>query len=629
MRGGGMGMRLVGGLAWAALGLAGMVAPALAQDHLTVAEVNRIILQAINEATVRGRPATISVVDRVGNVLAVAQMAGAPANIVISAGIDKDTPSLGRASLTAATQGPGALAIPTPYAAIAKAVTGAYLSSGGNAFSSRVASQIVQEHFNVGEFKQAGGPLFGVQFSSLYCSDLTTMFVPGGSKAGPQPTPLGLSADPGGLPLYKGGVLVGGIGVEADGIYTLDRNIYDFDASVDELIALAGTFGFEAPVDIRANRITVGGRTLRFTDKEVTDVALYPPSAAGSFTPIAVPGYAAATVLAGQTFGEAASGYRPDNGVVYPGFNAFVLDTGNGTQRFVPRNSLTPAVGAGGLTADDVKRVITSGLGVALSGRAQIRRPLNSFIQVTVSVIDLDGNVLGVARTPDGPVFGTDVSLQKARTANFFSRPEAAGELTDPAVRAPVRSYIDSARAFFGPQAFSDGIAFAARPTGNISRPFYPDGIDGDPNGPFSLPFNEWSPFATGLQLDLVVLDIVNGLTGVPKPPAGCAGQNSAGLSMASGGTTRLANGIQIFSGGVPIFRGNVHIGAVGVSGDGIDQDDMIAFLSVERAAGGLNNAPAGIRADNLTPRGTRLRYVNCPFKPFLDSRDQAPCEGK
>ena len=37
---------------------------------------------------------------------------------------------------------PGAVA-----GAIAKAITGAYLSSGGNAFSTRTASMIVQEHF--------------------------------------------------------------------------------------------------------------------------------------------------------------------------------------------------------------------------------------------------------------------------------------------------------------------------------------------------------------------------------------------------------------------------------------------------------------------------------------------------
>ena len=58
-----------------------------------------------------------------------------------------------------------------PLAAIAKAVTGAYLSSEGNAFSSRTASQIVQEHFNPREDFQPAGPLFGVQFSQLACSD--------------------------------------------------------------------------------------------------------------------------------------------------------------------------------------------------------------------------------------------------------------------------------------------------------------------------------------------------------------------------------------------------------------------------------------------------------------------------
>ena len=41
-------------------------------------------------------------------------------------------------------------------AAIAKAVTGAYLSSEGNAFSTRTASQIVQEHFNPREELSAG-----------------------------------------------------------------------------------------------------------------------------------------------------------------------------------------------------------------------------------------------------------------------------------------------------------------------------------------------------------------------------------------------------------------------------------------------------------------------------------------
>ena len=37
--------------------------------------------------------------------------------------------------------------------------------------------------------------------------------------------------------------------------------------------------------------------------------------------------------------------------------------------------------------------------------------------------------ILGIARTRDAPVFGIDVSLQKARTAAFFSSAQAAAQL--------------------------------------------------------------------------------------------------------------------------------------------------------------------------------------------------------
>src|SRR6185436_9308303 len=85
-------------------------------------------------------------------------------------------------------------------------------------------------------------------------------------RTGPRASPLGLAADPGGIPLYKSGTLVGGIGVELDGIYGIDRDIYDVDDQPEESIAVAGSAGFEAPADIRADRITADGRTLRFTD---------------------------------------------------------------------------------------------------------------------------------------------------------------------------------------------------------------------------------------------------------------------------------------------------------------------------------------------------------------------------
>ena len=98
-------------------------------------------------------------------------------------------------------------------------------------------------------------------------------------------------------------------------------------------------------------------------------------------------------------------------------------------------------------------------------------------------------------------------------------------------------------------------------------------------------------------------------------------------------GSNRLANGIQIFPGSVPIYRDATLIGGIGVSGDGIDQDDMISFLGLHNAGvalgTGVGNAPVGIRADILEPNGVRLRYVNCPFSPFLGSNEQNVCDGK
>jgi hypothetical protein len=82
----------------------------------------------------------------------------------------------------------------------------------------------------------------------------------------------------------------------------------------------------------------------------------------------------------------------------------------------------------------------------------------------------------------------------------------------------------------------------------------------------------------------------------------------------------------------VPIYRGSALVGGIGVSGDGVDQDDMIAFLGLHDAAqqlGTINNAANAMRADTLAPQGTHLRYVNCPVTPFLDSDEQNVCAGK
>lgn len=701
-----------------------------ANSFLTVDDIKLILARGVAEAQAQNVNATFAVTDRVGNVLAVLQMKDAsdliiqPSNTVL--------PNARNGTVTTTPDGINPidgglenLTLPGVdlLGSISKAVTGAYLSSEGNAFTTRTASQIVQEHFNPGEFNQPGGPLFGVQFSQLPCSDLSRRFNGTGPDVGPKRSPLGLSADSGGLPIFKNGTPVGGIGVIADALYSLDKNITGgLDNDVDEIIALAAiSNGFTPPANRRADQITVDGKVLRFTDADVGDFRSNPASItnpaafdqindaannAGDDNNVArlvlVPGYydpTGNTIFAGTAFGQPASGIRPATRPAFAALDGFVLVDENDNVRFPPING-TDAADLGSvqpLTAAEVEQILASGLDVANRARAQIRRPLSTPARVSLFVVDTNGAILGMVRGRDAPIFGIDVSLQKARTAAFFSSNKGANRLNN----APVAKYLDPAtnvdgngfnarvlrlealedyvtdvRTFLGnPTALGDGaVAFADRSGGNLSRPFFPDGIDGRPHGPFSKPEGEWSPFSTGLQLDMSynavanhIAFIINQLTPINVTnltetrdnngnivrdangdivtttstvniaagtlgdvPLGCAGATA--FSPAAGTITELANGLQIFPGSVPIYRGNTLIGGIGISGDGIDQDDMISFLGLHNAGqilSTVNNAPPAIRADTLTPQGVRLRYVNCPQAPFIDSDEQEVCDGK
>jgi uncharacterized protein GlcG (DUF336 family) len=246
------------------------------------------------------------------------------------------------------------------------------------------------------------------------------------------------------------------------------------------------------------------------------------------------------------------------------------------------------------LTADDVTRIITQAAQQAYRTRAAIRRPIPSPAEVNITVVDTSGVALGIFSTIDAPIFGFDVSAQKARTSVFFSTATAG---------AMIRGAEGGKFAKFADAALADGIkldgsiAFSERANGFLSRPFFPDGINGTANGPFSKPINFWSPFNVGLQLALDRSALVTVLTG--------------GIPLNCTAIPSLPNGIQIFAGGVPLFKNGVLVGAIGISGDGIDQDDIIA------ATGSIGfEAPPGIRADTLIVRGARLPYVKFPRHP-------------
>ena len=619
-------------------------APAV--QSLSVSDVKTILAQAVAEATARNLKVTIAITDRVGNVLAVYAMAGAPPTTHIPSppsGINTDLQGLD---------------VPSNLAAISKAITGAYLSSAGNAFSTRTASEIVQAHFPPSPSSQGlpSGPLYGVQFSQLPCSDLVQRYSATNlSMIGPKRAPLGLAADPGGLPLYKNGANVGGIGVEGDGVYGFDPDVTNTSGADDEeLIAVAGSVGYAAPASIRADQISVAGTTLRYVDQDTGSLKSNPgaapafdslPAATGALT--TVKGYfgeAGAAVLAGVVYGSAASGVRPSTRSEFANPDIYVLTDGSGTNRYPVTGGQDGQEVPAPLTPTEVGALLNQGFDVMSQARAAIRQPINSRAQVTITVTDTYGNILGLVAAPDATLFGVDVSVQKARSVAFMSSVHAAsdlsGAITNPAlgpsvVDSEVAAVVQAVRTFLGlPNALTGDHAYGDRSLGDMARPLFPDGQIGAPNGPLSVPINNWSPFAVGLQSALIrgdVLQAVGYSTGAVATDAPARCTFLPGINGTA--NNRLQNGLQIFAGGVPIYRGSTLVGGLGVSGDGVDQDDLIAFMGAYQAGtqtGTIANAPVGIRADQIiVPNaGVRLRYVSCPVSPYLNSNAQNVCQG-
>ncbi len=529
-------------------GLPGPLDPPVnvAATNLTPTDVQTIIQQAASTAEAVSRPVTIVVTDREANVIGFFAMTGAPATSTV-----RSVGTLGRGL-------EGAI-VPAAEAATAKAATAAFFSTTGNAFSTRTAGFIIQEHFPPGVSFRAGGPLYGVQFSSLPCSDI--------KKPSAR---LGLSADPGGLPIYKNGLPAGGIGIEGDGLYTVDRNPNDNDQPFEELIAASGTRGFEAPSGITGDKILVDGIRLPFSNVATPPAPANVANIAGAT--LSFPGgMAPASEFVPQVIGGI-------SGEISPRFFPFVAGTAPG--------------GANALTAADVQTIISRAAQQSNITRAAIRQPLGSNARVSIAVVDAAGVVLGVFRQQDAPVFGFDVAVQKARTAAFFSTATAAAQLRG----AGFGSYMDRAAA--DGLRFDGAFAFSDRAIGFLHRPFFPDGINDTAAAPLSTPLNEWSPFNVGLQLDLVQAGFLASLVGPAVPCTSIPG---------------LPNGIQIFAGSVPLYKNGVLAGAIGISGDGIDQDDLIG-------AAGANgfSPPVNIRSDQIFVRSVRLPFLKFPRSPNL-----------
>jgi uncharacterized protein GlcG (DUF336 family) len=371
------------------------------------------------------------------------------------------------------------------------------------------------------------------------------------------------------MPIYKNGIAQGGVGIEGDGVYGIDRDPSDFDLPFEEIIALSAVRGFEPPQLIRGDNILVDGIRLPFTN------------AAEVLRPPTIP------------FASLPGGVDPLFPIVGAQPSAFTTVTvggilGESDPRFFP----FIAGPSGGLTAADVNQIISQAAQQANITRAAIRQPLGSNARVSIAVVDTEGRVLGLFRQQDAPVFGFDVSVQKARASVFFTRSDAAAVLRS----AGFGSYVDRAAA--DGLRLDGSIAFSDRAIGFLHRPFFPDGINETNAGPFSRPINEWSVFNVGLELDIIKTNFQAAIIGAAVP---CTSIST------------LPNGLQIFPGSVPLYKNNVLVGAIGVSGDGVDQDDIISAAG----ANGFSPPPA-IRSDQVFVRGVRLPFLKFPRSPNL-----------
>lgn len=393
----------------------------------------------------------------------------------------------------------------------------------------------------------------------------------------------GIATLPGGVPIVKNGQVVGGIGVffpGETGFATEENNVQSstFDPTKPDRTLEAEFKAF----------IAVGGSTM----------AGVPGNVPIGNAPALPPGFdlpSARIDLVGITLDAVGPGgiKGPENLVRYAqrfnvgianGQNLAVgLDNGVPVQlkagKPAPEGWLVTPHDGVGISAEEVSDIILRGINQAIQTRAAIRE-IGNTAKMVFAVSDREGNIVGLYRMPDATVFSIDVAVAKARNVNYYADPN----LLQPEDQVP---------------GSPPGTAFTNRTFRYLAQPRFPSGIDGKPPGPFSILQDGGVDPITGLNV------------GDPLPAS--AYQSVYGFDAFNPGTnfrdpTNIANqnGIVFFPGSAPLYRADGQlIGGFGVSGDGVDQDDVVTFA-------GTNNfgVPLSVlRADQVKVTGIRLPY--------------------
>ncbi|MCE9564374.1 MAG: heme-binding protein [Planctomycetes bacterium] len=405
----------------------------------------------------------------------------------------------------------------------------------------------------------------------------------------------GIATLPGGIPIFKNGQSVGGIGVffpgktgfatEENSALSITYDPTKPDRSLEaEWMAFAAVGGFQGPslspgfpldpvnvingvplpqgIGLPAGRIDLVGITLDIVG----------PGGQNGISVINAEG-----VAVGR--GDPNDGTNQILVAGQPG-----LLTRDGLP--VPDGWLVLPHDGDGVSAADVVQIVNQGIAQADVTRAAIRLPLGTRTKMVFAVSDRQGNIVGLYREPDATVFSLDVAVAKARNTAYYAN---ASQL----------QAIDQVN------GVPAGTAIEARTIRYLALPRFPESVQGAPPGPFS-------------QLNDGGVDPLTGLMVGPPLPAS-AYQSVVGYDAFNPGTnfrapTNINNqdGIVFFPGAAPLYKNGQLIGGVGVSGDGVDQDDVMTIAS----EAGFYVPTTILRADQVLVNGIRLPYQKTNRNP-------------
>jgi uncharacterized protein GlcG (DUF336 family) len=401
----------------------------------------------------------------------------------------------------------------------------------------------------------------------------------------------GIGTLPGGIPIYKQGQVVGGIGVFFPGTTGF---------ASEENSALSSNYDPTKPDrSLEAEYIAyaaLGGTNIPVTSLQVGTLDGIPPvpdidplpNGRIDLVGITLPLFGGPNEIDGPA-GLIAYGKTLGQGDPNGGRNVEVDPQGDTllAGQTLPDGFLVLPHAGTELSAADVTNLINQGIMQASQTRAAIRLPLDSTTRMVLAVADRNtGEILGLYRMPDATTFSIDVAVAKARNVAYYA---------DPNQLQPIDQI----------SGVPAGTAFTNRTFRYLAEPRFPEGIDGAPPGPFSILRDGGTDPATGLEVG-------------PLKPASAfvsvQGFDSFNPQSNFRQAINVANqdGIVFFPGSAPLYVSGQLVGGLGISGDGVDQDDVVTFAG----SVGYGVPQTVLRADQVQVLGIRLPYQKFNRKP-------------